>query len=320
MKYRRRGFSTLLSGLRVLLFPDFGTRQAKSAECPEFLEQWVTWNGIRIHYIDEGKKDGLPLFFIHGLSCDATFWRFQIPAFSKDYRVIALDLPGFGKSDKPQDLVYDLPFFADAVKAVLDQTGVSRPVLIGHSMGYAVARQCLIQFPGYNRAICNVDGTYFRVPTQPVALEAWKTGMETFLEPFSGKYRAQALRAFITFSFYGKTPESLRAEITAKISSADVHAATSALREMGRPEQWKDQRFDLPALAVYAKTEQLAAGNEQYLRTLFPHLVYAEWDDVGHYVMLEKPKRFNNTLLDFLHTLRVTEQVRKRDIGQLSPR
>lgn len=308
MKKRRRDFSTLLLGWWFLLFPVSGKRQAKGTEAPEFPEQWASCNGTRIHYQDAGKKDGLPLVFIHGLSCDLTFWRFQISAFSRDYRVIALDLPGFGKSDKPQDQVYDMPFFADAVKAVLDQAGVARPVLIGHSMGYAVARQCLIQFPGYSRAICNVDGTYFRVPTQPLALETWKKGMEAFLEPFSGKYRAQALRAFITFSFYGKTPESLRAEITAKISSADVHAATSALREMGGPEQWKEQHFDLPALAVYARTEQLAAGHEQYLRSLFPHLVYTEWDDVGHYIMLEKPKRFNNTLRDFLHTLRVTKQ------------
>ena len=71
-----------------------------------------------------------------------TTWHFQVPAFADQARVILIDLPGHGQSDKPK-IDYSMDLFARAIDAVLKEAGVEKVVLVGHSMGVAVARHRL---------------------------------------------------------------------------------------------------------------------------------------------------------------------------------
>ncbi len=134
---------------------------ASMAAGAESLLRTASFDGVEVSYMDEGPGDALPVVFIHGWACTGDFWRFQTSALRDRYRVIALDLPGFGKSGKPHDRAYTLRFFARAVKAVIDHAGVKRPVLAGHSMGYGVAVQFLADYPGEARGLCNADGAFF---------------------------------------------------------------------------------------------------------------------------------------------------------------
>ncbi len=263
----------------------------------------VVFDGFKVAYQDLGKRDGRPLVFIHGWSCNSSFWKLQVPAFAGDFRLILVDLPGFGRSDKPRNIAYTLSLFAGAVRAVIADAGLERPVLIGHSMGYAVTRQVLIDYPGTARAVVDVDGAYFRYPETPEALSAYMAQAGAMMAGHEGPNRMEAVRQFAESTFYGKTPPKLRKEILAAMSTADPYAATSSLREMMRPEQWKERRFDLPCLAIYARTVFLPPDHEAYLRTVFPRLTYEEWDDVGHFIMLQEPERFNAALRGFLETL-----------------
>ncbi len=68
--------------------------------------------------------------FVHGWSCDMTSWRAQVPAFEGKARVLLVDLPGHGKSDRP-DVAYTMDFFAAAVDAVMRDAGVERALLVG---------------------------------------------------------------------------------------------------------------------------------------------------------------------------------------------
>lgn len=281
----------------------------------------VTMDGIRIQYQNlspaavpttivavTSNADGQPqmvlktapvLVFIHGWSCDGTFWKEQLAAFP-DARRIVIDLPGFGKSDKPRNRPYSMKFFARAVKAVLDAAKVTQPVLIGHSMGYAVSRQFLMDYPNVARAIVNVDGAYYIAPTTPEAQARWDTEMDEFMQAFTGSQRDVNVREFVESTFYETTPEALRPRIMDIMTRADAYAANSALREMGTPEQWKHQSFTLPALVVYAAAPYLSEKHADYMRTVFPNMTYQQWTDAGHYLMLEQPQRFNELLRSFL--------------------
>src|SRR6185369_5700030 len=78
----------------------------------------------KIHYKSYGKgKDALVL--VHGWTCNMDLWRDHIPELSKRSRVIALDLPGHGLSDKPET-TYSMDLFADAIDAVMKDAGVER--------------------------------------------------------------------------------------------------------------------------------------------------------------------------------------------------
>ena len=263
----------------------------------------ANFEGVKIAYFDAGKQNALTLVFIHGWSCDISFWRLQIPEFSQSYRVIAVDLPGFGKSNKPHDRAYTLEFFAKAIHAVIQDAKTTSPVLIGHSMGYSVVRQYLLSFPGEARAVVNVDGTHLRIPKSPEARAGFEKKMNNRNTALEGPKRKEAVRRVVESTFYGKTPMPLQDEIMAVMTSADVYTANSALRELRRLDQWKEISFDVPCLALYAKAARLPPDHEVFLRRAFPRLAYEMWDDTGHYLMLEKPQRFNAALNRFLISL-----------------
>lgn len=260
-------------------------------------------DGSSVYYEEAGKADAPALVFIHGWSCDGSFWKEQVPFFAKNYRVIVLDLPGFGKSAKP-NVDYSMAHLAQGVKAVLAAAGVKNPVLVGHSMGYAVIRQFLMDNPGAVRGIVNVDGAYYRVPANPDTRNRWQKEMDEFLVDFTGPKREESVRLFIEDTFYGQTPEALRPGIRAVMTAAAPGPADSTMKAMGRMEQWEERSFDVPALAVYAQMSMLPEKHEAYLRTVFPALMYEEWPETGHYLMLERPERFNMLLETFLNSLK----------------
>ena len=169
MNVSMKKLAWLFCALLILLSTAFPS----SAEPGEHLQS-VLFEGIEVSYLDEGGKDALPVVFIHGWACSGDFWRFQVSALRERFRVIAVDLPGFGESGKPHDRPYTLQFFARAVKAVLDHAGVKRPVLAGHSMGYGIAVQFLADYPGEARGVCNVDGAFFWLPDDPGAVPPWE--------------------------------------------------------------------------------------------------------------------------------------------------
>ena len=96
--------------------------------------EWAKYNGNKVHYYDIGNhKAKNALIFIHGWTCNADFWKDSYSAFP-NYRVIAIDLPGHGQSDKPK-VDYTMEYFARSIEAVMKKAKVQRAVLVGHSMG-----------------------------------------------------------------------------------------------------------------------------------------------------------------------------------------
>src|SRR6266536_2433619 len=90
----------------------------------------------KIHYVTLGRgKD--EVVFVHCWSGRIDFWRFQVPALADRARLVLIDLPGHGKSDKPQT-AYTIDFFARAMDAVMRDAKVEKAALVGHSMGVPV--------------------------------------------------------------------------------------------------------------------------------------------------------------------------------------
>jgi pimeloyl-ACP methyl ester carboxylesterase len=108
----------------------------------------------RVTYVELNPGGAQALVFIHGLGSYLKFWRYQLDELAgKGYRVIAIDLPGYGKSDKPAGFPYTMESFAAAVHEVVETLGVSQPILIGHSMGGHTALTFALQYPGEARAL-----------------------------------------------------------------------------------------------------------------------------------------------------------------------
>ncbi len=110
----------------------------------------------RVHYLIGGEGSHA-VVLIHGWGGNVLFWREQIPALKDKAKVILVDLPGHGQSDKPET-AYTMDFLASGVLAVLSDAGVGRATLVGHSMGVPVICRVYAQAPEKTAALVAVDG------------------------------------------------------------------------------------------------------------------------------------------------------------------
>lgn len=265
------------------------------AACPAFGEdRSAPFQGGQVHYTVDGHGSA-DLILIHGWTCNASFWRLQIPELSKQYRVISIDLPGHGSSDAPSGVDYTIEYFADGVEAVMRHAGVERAALFGHSMGLPVAMRVLRNRPETVLAIVAVDGPIWKV--QRKIVPPWLKEMQRDYKTVAGN--------FIDSMFTSQTPLFTRAEIKRKMLLTAPHVGLSAMIVMGASDVWlRGGATAVPTLAVMAGRKSPGADGRKALHSeVFRNLRYEVWQEAGHFLMMEQPDRFNRMALDFLHSV-----------------
>jgi pimeloyl-ACP methyl ester carboxylesterase len=252
--------------------------------------RFATLDGIRIHYVNYGRGDEA-IVFIHGWTCNLNNWRQQFSDFAGRTRVIAIDLPGHGQSDKPQ-ITYSMDLFAKAVDAVLRDAKVSRAVLLGHSMGTPVARQFYRKYTPKTLAIVVVDG--------PLRQFADKATMEGFMQGFRGPNYKEALTQMFGMMMGPNLSKEAKQEIAASALNTPQHVLLSAMESMIDASIWGDDKINVPVLAILAKNPLYPPNIEELNRGVAPNIEGHMWEGVGHFVMMDKPKEFNEVVLAFL--------------------
>ena len=102
-------------------------------------------DGVGIHCLEAGQ--GPALLLIHGLGASTFTFRRILPDLARRFRVVAVDLKGFGFSERPAAGDYSLSAQAALVRQVMDQLGVEKASVLGHSMGGAVAMRLALAYP-----------------------------------------------------------------------------------------------------------------------------------------------------------------------------
>ena len=244
--------------------------------------------------MSEGKGP-LAIVLVHGWTCSALFWRRQSSDFADaGYKVLSIDLPGHGKSDKPLKVEYSVPLFAQAVDAMMRDAHVRKAVIVGHSMGTPVAAQAVVDHPDKFVGLVDVDGA------------VWKySGPRTRPYPFAARLRADYLGvagSAIEGMFTAATPAQLKEEIRERMLSTPGHVAASAMENLSETDVWTHMPTQLPVLAVVAGPQK-EDDRRSIREALFPNLQFEKWDEAGHFLMMEQPQRFSQLVLDWLQRL-----------------
>lgn len=113
--------------------------------------------GVRVHYRDQGRRDGPVLVMVHGFSASLHTWEPWVQRLGGDYRIITLDLPGHGLTRTPEGFTLPRSGFVDIVDQVTSRLGAERFVLIGNSMGGGVAWQYALAHPDRLAGLVLVD-------------------------------------------------------------------------------------------------------------------------------------------------------------------
>ena len=199
------------------------TNNAPFAGAADAQSHFVSVGANRIHYVTAG-KGSRTIVFVHCWAGNLGFWREQVPALADKARLVLIDLPGHGRSDKPQT-AYTMDFFAGAVLAVLRDAKVDKAAFIGHSMGAAVLCRVHHQAPEKITALVSVDGLLRRPPSTPEKAAA-------LVVPFgTPQYLDHAIEFISTFFPVPRT-EALRDRVMSEMLATPQHVMLGAMLGM----------------------------------------------------------------------------------------
>jgi pimeloyl-ACP methyl ester carboxylesterase len=249
----------------------------------------VAPDGIRIVF--EAAGTGRPaLVFVHGWSCDRTFWAEQVATFARAHRVVAVDLAGHGASGRGRTAWTMAAFGAD-VAAVVESLALDDVVLIGHSMGGDVVVEAALRLGRRVRGIVWVD-TYDSLDVEE------DDDLESFVKPFRRDFPT-AVQAFVrTRLFLPATDPEVVDRVAATMASrpssiaidAMVHSVTNAAGAAAALRQ-----IDAPVVSIHPA---FRPPDEASLRRhgIEPIVM----PEIGHFPMLEDPPRFDALLQEVL--------------------
>jgi pimeloyl-ACP methyl ester carboxylesterase len=232
------------------------------------------------------------MVFIHGWTCDHSYFAPQLHHFAKDHRVAGVDLRGHGASDTPEG-DYSMSVLADDVAWVCAQIGVTGAVVVGHSMGAVIGTQLAASHPEVAAALVLVDPAPIAAPSE--------TG-SSFADSLAGPNGAQVRRSFVEARLFSPTDDpQLKERILSEMLHVDDRVAAACMR--GRAA-WDGPSalgaVHVPALAIHADRPM---NEPETLASLCPTLVNAHTPGVGHFNQLLAASEVNRLIEDFVSTL-----------------
>jgi pimeloyl-ACP methyl ester carboxylesterase len=263
-------------------------------------------DGRRLRYVDIGSGDGPPVVFVHGLAGNWQNWLENLPRVARERRVVALDLPGFGQSEDPDERI-TMSGYGRTVDALADHLDLGEVALVGNSMGGFVAAETAIQFPERIERLVLVSAagitssTLRREPVLVWGRVAMMAGSRGAAEKRMAILRPRLRHA--VYSTIMRHPSRIAAETLWEISEGAGRAAfrwaLEAILDYDFRERLREIRA--PTLIVWGENDMLVPVQDadEYERQI-PGARKVVLEDTGHVSMVERPPTFNRLLLEFL--------------------
>lgn len=266
---------------------------------------YVTINdSIQVHYKYWGNGPET-MVFVHGFGCDMNAWEAQYDAFKteKDFRMVFVDLPGFGKSDKPH-VDYTLNFFGDGVRAAMNDLHVTYASFVGHSLGTPVCRQMLLTQPSNVAGICDVDGVYCLYPKlseNPTEEElakslAYDEAVQVFASSFDGEDCRSNIEGFVQSLSGPNTPSSIVEYAMQTMPNTPEYVASSTMHNLIDRKWWHEFPIPFSVEVICTQNSGLEPDNREQMLALYPQAGYTELETCGHFIQMEQPELVNERL------------------------
>ncbi|MGI9264384.1 MAG: alpha/beta fold hydrolase [Gammaproteobacteria bacterium] len=244
--------------------------------------------GVPITYGVAGTGD-TALVFVHGWSCDRSYWREQVPVFADSYRVVTVDLGGHGASPASRK-DWSIESFGQDVAAVARAVNAEQLVLIGHSMSGQVVLDAAARLGNRVIGIIGVD-TLTDASVRPLSYERASEMFSTPAEDFAARMDALARKAFFTED----TPAELVDQIANDMAAGDPVVGQSAGIGLAMYDI-AAALANLDGVPLILINAGYHATNEKALNEIYAMSRVVLIPDSGHFVMLERPAAFNAAL------------------------
>jgi len=245
----------------------------------------LSQDSIPLSYTIQGSGEPA-LVFVHCWCCDKTYWKNEVPYFEKKYTVVTLDLAGHGASGLGRK-DYTIESFGSDVASVVNALGLTKVILIGHSMGGDVNLEAARRLPGKVIALVGVD-TYQdfadRIPPEQRA---------KYIDAFSANFEG-VTEKFVRSMFPAKADTALETSVASDMASESPRVGISAFKNM--------MDYDpLPAvkelrIPIRCVNADLWVTNVEGNKKLAYSFDVKYMSGHGHFLLLEDPATFNKLL------------------------
>ncbi|WP_010324674.1 alpha/beta fold hydrolase [Marinobacterium stanieri] len=256
-------------------------------------------NGLTLHYLEAG--EGPVVIWLHGSGPGASgFSNFKTnyPIFAEaGFRNIVLDLPGFGRSSKPEDAYYNLDFFVECLNQFLQATGIERCTLLGNSLGGAIALGQALAYPdSVERLVLMAPGgveereTYFQME-----------GIVRMVEVFGqGPMGVEEMRQVMQLQLYDAS--QLDEELLKERAAVAVLQPANLFSTMMVPNMTERLgELRCPILGFWGSNDRFnpVEGVFKFMDNA-PEARFTVLNRCGHWVQVEHTDLFNRTCIDFM--------------------
>ncbi|KAA9012669.1 2-succinyl-6-hydroxy-2,4-cyclohexadiene-1-carboxylate synthase [Niallia endozanthoxylica] len=264
----------------------------------------ITIDGILYHADIIG--EGFPLLLLHGFTGDSTTWKPFLSSWSKNHKVIALDIVGHGKSASPTDVQrYDIVSVSKDIKKILEHLNINKTNVLGYSMGGRLALSFSILYPEF---------------LHKLILESASPGLATDQERENRRIQDEKLSCFILnqglerfidyweniplFSTQKKLPIHKQHEIKQQRLQNSITGLSNSLLGMGtgaQPSWWdRIQELETETLLLTGKHDQKFCLIAEKMVKKMKHVKWKNIEDCGHAIHVEQPEKFGTIVNGFL--------------------
>lgn len=296
-----------------------------SADFP-FKGRFLSISGYRIHYVEEGR--GEPVLFIHGNPTSSYLWRNILPRVARETgrRGIALDLLGFGKSDKPDEVNYSLRLHYDIVEAFIEKIGLTNVILVLHDWGGPLGVRYAVEHPENVRGVVLMETFLWDMAWRDFG--KFKPVFKLFRSPL-GYFMNQVMNFFVNVVLPGGVArkENMTKEIMRRYrepfptvgSRRAIRVFPQLIPIEGEPEESSGFIEELeqmlpgakfPVMWIKAAPGALITDNTEYhltaLKARLPQLEVKEFGPGRHYLQEDDPDTIVELIVEWIRAHKLT--------------
>ena len=252
-------------------------------------------NGIRLPYVEQGDRAGVPVLFLHGTSDSWRSFENVLPELPDWIRAIALTQRGHGDADRPET-GYRARDFADDVAALMDALGLAKAVVVGHSMGGSIAQRFAIDHPArlLGLVLAGARASWHRHP----GVQALGEAAATLSDPVDPDF----VREFQLSTLAQPVPPAYIDVIVAESLKLPAHVWRASFVEclLTADHSAELGSIEAPTLVICGGRDDIARDEQATLVAGIPGASRITYPDAGHALHWEEPQRFAADLAAFV--------------------